>query len=334
MQAHRHWHIRLLLVFISVTTLNAHHPQDFTIRLDRIAFGSCNRTTLPQPLWPIIQGHAPDLWIWAGDNVYGDSKQADVLAAEYTKQLELSAYRSFRTHTPIIGTWDDHDYGRNDAGAEFPIKAQSRDLALNFFGVPKTDPRWGRDGLYGSYTFGPTEHQVCILLLDCRYFAEGSDLLGPDQQHWLEASLRESKAQLNIIVSSIQVLPNEHRFEKWANFHTSHAWFLELVEALPQTNVLILSGDRHFHEISALQLGKHPTPLTEITSSGLTHAYTKFKGEPNQHRVGKVYAGIGFGLLTLDWTEHKLEVTSEIRDAEDGVRLRHQITYPLVSSIQ
>jgi hypothetical protein len=36
--------------------------------LERIAFGSCNREGLPQPLWDSILDTHPDLWMWLEDN--------------------------------------------------------------------------------------------------------------------------------------------------------------------------------------------------------------------------------------------------------------------------
>lgn len=35
----------------------------------KIAFGSCNKANVEQPLWPVIESTNPDLWIWMGDNV-------------------------------------------------------------------------------------------------------------------------------------------------------------------------------------------------------------------------------------------------------------------------
>lgn len=46
--------------------------------LSRIAFGSCSREDLPQPLWMPIVNQRPGLWIWLGDNVYADT--ADMAA--------------------------------------------------------------------------------------------------------------------------------------------------------------------------------------------------------------------------------------------------------------
>jgi hypothetical protein len=43
--------------------------EDIQRPLERVAFGSCNDQSFPQPLWPTIAAHEPDLWLWMGDNV-------------------------------------------------------------------------------------------------------------------------------------------------------------------------------------------------------------------------------------------------------------------------
>jgi alkaline phosphatase D len=40
--------------------------------LSRIAFGSCADQVKPQPIWDAILTYQPELFIFAGDNVYGD----------------------------------------------------------------------------------------------------------------------------------------------------------------------------------------------------------------------------------------------------------------------
>ena len=83
-------------------------------------------------------------------------------------------------------------------------------------------------------------------------------------------------------------------------------------ESIP--GVICISGDRHIHEISVLQEEDAPYPLMDITSSGLTHSWETFKGEPNKHRVGEIYKGLGFGILTIDWNSQPTSITAEIRD--------------------
>ena len=318
-----------LLAAALANPLAAFHPADFEAPLDSIAFGSCNRQNLPQPLWPVIASNEPDLWIWGGDNIYGDSYDAAVIADRYAEQLANENYRKFRAQIPIIGTWDDHDYGWNNADATYPLKATTAVMALDFMEVPEDDPRRKREGIYGSYDFGPPERSVRVVLIDNRYFATGEktpggDLLGAAQQAWLERTLLESEARINLVVSGSQVLSAEHRWDKWANFPKTREWLLDLIVENEIEGVVFLSGDRHIHEISELQPEGLDYPLVDVTSSGLTHSWESFQGEPNSLRLGEVFTGLGFGLIRIDWSADPLAVVAEIRDKANDVVLQHR----------
>ena len=207
-----------LFLILSPSSLLSFYPNDYSRPLTTLAFGSCNDQKLPQPLWPVILKADPDLWIWAGDNVYGDSPDPEVLKEKYKLQYMQADYQKFRESIPIIGTWDDHDYGENNSGKWFQSKEAAQDLALDFLEEPDNSPRRSRKGIYTSYTFGPAEKQVKILLIDDRYHADlpglESDLLGDQQWQWLEGELTSSRAQINLIVTGIQFLQEEHRYER------------------------------------------------------------------------------------------------------------------------
>ena len=319
----------------------AKFPNDFAKPLEVIAFGSCNRDELPQPLWPVIAEENPDLWIWAGDNIYADWHEdpngqrvkftinREWVTKRYAAQFNQPGYTTFREKTPIIGTWDDHDYGRNNAGAEYTLKETTRDLALSFMEVPIGDPRWQREGLYGAYDFGTSGKITKVILLDNRYFASGKkadkpDLLGQEQFAWLKTTLRESEADLHILVSGTQIISEEHRWEKWADYPKTRAWLLKEISDT-QTPTILLSGDRHIHEISILQDWPGKFPLSDITSSGLTHSWDGFPGETNRHRVGEVFTGLGYGVIYINWSESTPQIELVIKGVNSEAQISQRI---------
>ena len=50
-------------------------------------------------------------------------------------------YAAFVKRTPVIGIWDDHDYGINDGGKMFSYREESQEVFLDFIGEPKDSPR-------------------------------------------------------------------------------------------------------------------------------------------------------------------------------------------------
>ncbi|WKN42047.1 alkaline phosphatase D family protein [Tunicatimonas pelagia] len=314
---------------------------DTTQTLTTIAFGSCNKTTEPQPLWSEIINQQPDLWIWLGDNVYGDTPDMKLMQQKYQQQLQKKGYQKLLASTSVVGIWDDHDYGINDGGKYFAQRAASRDLMLEFLQVDASRPVWQREGGYQSYTFGPEGKKVKVILLDTRYFrdtlmessTEGKryganpqgDMLGEAQWAWLTEELNSSDAQFNIIGSSIQVIHEEHGYEKWANFPKSHQRLYDLITNSEAKGVVLLSGDRHIGEISRLKLPEMPYPLYDITSSGMTHVYED-ADEENRHRVSDLVTKLNYGLIQIDWNTN--QVTYQVKGENRATYASETVVYP------
>lgn len=325
----------LALVF---STPFVSQAQEIQTPLQRVLFGSCNKEYKPQPLWKPILANKPDLWIWLGDIVYGDARDLADLERRYKIEKAHDEYKTLRESCKIIGMWDDNDFGVEDGGKENPNKVGSQKLLLDFLDEPPGSPRRKQQGVYACYTFGPVGKQVKIVLLDGRYFRDkpgkNADMLGAEQWSWLEKQLIGSKADVNLLCSGIQVLSDQHHFEKWANFPKSRQRLLDLIAKSGARNVILLSGDRHFGEISRMDDPRLGVPLYDITSSGMTHhaesslknLYYDFDHEPNPYRVGHVFAGFNFGMITFDWDASPRTATLQIRDPENAVKAGEKLT--------
>lgn len=297
-----------------------------------ISFGSCNKVEEPNPFWSQIYDLQPDLFIWGGDNIYADTDDMAKMKAIYERQNKITAYAKVKQSIPMMATWDDHDYGKNDAGREFSKKEESQQLFLDFMGVPEDDKRRKREGVYHMQDFFKNGKKIKVIALDTRYFRSpledsqrtdkryeplsdsSGTMLGKKQWQWFENILDNSDADYNIIMSSIQLLSAEHGFETWANLPGERSRFLKLIEESDARAVIVLSGDRHISEFSRKALANKEYPLIDFTSSGLTHAYTRFDGEPNKHRVGEVVAARSFGLVHINLENN--EVSFSIIGAE------------------
>lgn len=304
---------------------------DFTI-----AFGSCNKTSVHNPLWDDIVLTKPDVWIWGGDIIYADTDNREKLKEMYRDQDNVAGYALLKSKIPVIGTWDDHDYGLNDGGVEFKGKKWSQQEFLDFMDVPMDSPRRTREGVYSSHEYTLPEGSIKIIVLDTRYFRTAltpdrdtkkrnkpnvygqGTILGVAQWAWLQGELDDSQADFNIIVSSIQFLSNEHGFECWGNFPHEVDRLENLIASSKAKGVALLSGDRHISEFSKTKVDGLAYPLIDFTSSGMTHVYSSFSGEPNPFRVGAVVAKKSFGLLNFDFNKKKVRFTMI---GDHGVRL-------------
>lgn len=288
----------------------------------KVAFGSCCKESRPAPIFKTIVDFSPDVWVWMGDNIYGDSADGEILSKKYHIQKQRPLYQALLKESEVIGTWDDHDYGRNDAGKEFSAKKESQAAFLDFIGEAPSSLRRTQEGVYGSHIYGVAGKQVKIILLDTRYHRDkiGSDgyVLGEDQWLWLERQLQHSKAEFHIIVSSIQFLANSHRFEKWQNFPREKQRMLSLLNKEGMPKVFFLSGDRHIAEISVDNTNLN-YPLYDITSSSLNSPRKKKNNETNRLRVGENYWRENFGSIVIDWDKIPIEATISIHSLSGEV---------------
>jgi alkaline phosphatase D len=306
-----------------------------------IAFGSCSRQNIPNQRWNEVLKHQPALWIWLGDNIYGDTHDMQVMKDKYEQQKSYPGYQELlRSSTEIIGTWDDHDYGVNDGGRNYSQKEESKKLSLEFLEVPSDNPVWNHQGVYQSYQYDFEGYLLTVILLDTRYFRDTvykdintkaylpnntGDILGETQWVWLENELKNSEADFHIIGSSIQVIPEDHAYEKWANFPTARKRLFDLLEKYPDKKTIMISGDRHIAEISRIDLEGLPYPLYDFTSSGLTHSWNNGIVEMNRHRVSDFIRGLNFGLIIIDWEKNENhKIRFEIRGEADKLLYEYE----------
>jgi alkaline phosphatase D len=320
----------ILFLIISCNTIKKVVPEgknDFTI-----AFGSCNRQNTENILWEEIIKNKPNLWIWSGDNIYADTHNMNKLKNDYATLKNQKGYLSLTNNIPVMATWDDHDYGKNDSGVESPTKKEAQQVFLDFLNIDSKSQRRKREGIYHSKNFKTKEGSIKVIILDTRYFRTAltkstknskrfmpnvfgsGTVLGSTQWQWLTNELENSKADFNIVVSSIQVLAAEHGFETWGNFPHEVEKLKKLIVKSNAKGVLLLSGDRHISEFSKTAVAKLSFPLIDFTSSGLTHAYKGFTNETNKYRVQNVVSEISFGVLKFDFDTHKITMQMRGKD--------------------
>lgn len=291
-----------------------------------VAFGSCNKQDKVNPFWDDVLTEAPDVWIWGGDNIYADTDNTAKMRSMYEEQMGNRGYKRLAFKVPVIGTWDDHDYGINDGGEEFHGREKSQQLFLDFMGVPKTSERRKRKGVYASHDFSTSGGGIRILVLDTRYFrsplekdngpnrrykindSKDATILGESQWKWLGGQLGTSQADFNLIVTSIQFLSREHGFETWGNFPNEVEKLERIIGESGAKGVIFLSGDRHISEFSRVEIKGVPYPLLDFTSSGLTHSYSGYTFESNANRIGKVVSVPSFGVIWLDLDKKKVHL--------------------------
>ena len=303
--------------------------------LENIVFGSC-LDTHEHPMLDLTLTLPRDLFIFMGDNIYADKGGIPMMQEKYAL-LKNSRFFAGLKNKPILATWDDHDFGLNDGGADYPQKKEAQIEFWNWLDEPADSPRRKQEGVYHSQIFGPAGKRVQVILLDTRYFRsplkkvqkdkamvggasvptddESTTLLGVEQWTWLEKILQEP-ADIRVIVSSIQFAPVAHGGECWANFPHEKRRMLNLIKG--QTAV-VLSGDRHWCEFSR-------DGVFDFTSSSMTQKHPRGTPTENSNRIiPKTYHLPNVGQFQIDWSERK--VTAQVIGEDGETKIKHQAAF-------
>jgi alkaline phosphatase D len=320
--------------------------------LTRIAWGSCANQDKDQPIWEAVLDAKPDLFVFLGDNIYADTRDPAVMARKYATLAAKPGFKRLRDSVPLIAIWDDHDFGENDAGGDYPMKDESRRQFCDFWGEPASSVRRTRDGVYAAYVFGPNGRRVQIILPDLRWnrtpllsktfkggykawaVARGltgqltpgpydrnpdldATMIGEPQWAWLHEQLQQP-ADLRILGSSLQVLADFAGWEGWINYANDHQRLFDTIRRTGAERLFCISGDTHYAEVSTLS-NNTPYPIWDFTSSGLTEVWPVTP--PNALRVSPVLRERNFGLIEIDWSRPAPAVTMQIRDEKGAVRI-------------
>jgi alkaline phosphatase D len=341
--------MKSITVLLLVTALLAgcgkkeNQEQASESKIMTIAFGSCAEQDKPQPVLERILEKKPDLFIYLGDNIYADTYSMDTLRKKYGILAAKPEFQKLKAAVPIMATWDDHDFGWNDSGRHYPFKKESKQIFLDFFGVP--DPQiLTHEGIYYSKIMDqPNGKKLQIIMLDMRTFRDkllsyngnrkgvqgydyeldyspyttgDSTMLGEEQWRWLESTLSEP-ADLRIIGSSTQFGITHNGYEAWANFPHEQKRMTELIRKTKAEGTLFISGDVHYAELSKLK-EEGLYPLYDVTASGITSTW--HFATPNDNRIAGPVMENHFGLLTIDWGQSDPSIKMEAHDVTGKLR--------------
>ena len=328
------WFILLLLVCSPI--VGAEEP------LTRILFGSCIKQEKPVPIFDAILARNPELFLFLGDNIYGDTEDMAVMKGKYATLGRKPGFAALRKTCPLMAVWDDHDYGVNDGGADYAKREEAQKEFLDFWG-DESDPRHEREGVHSARIFGPEGRQVQVILLDTRYFRgplktgekrvggkyypsddPSIPMLGEVQWQWLEEELKKP-AEVRLIGSGIQIVPEAAGQETWANLPHERQRLFDLIAKTKAEGVVLLSGDRHWSEFSRTKEAT-PYPIYDFTSSSLNQLHPRGTPTENRFRVSETtYHAENFGEVAIDWKEEETTIAVSICDMRGEVKFSRKV---------
>ncbi len=296
------------------------------------------------PILKTMQESAPELVLMLGDNIYADTEDMELMRAKYKKLGQNEHFAALREQCPMLATWDDHDYGVNDGGAEYPMREEAQQIFADFWKLPTGSPVRSRPGVYDAHIFGPPGKRVQVLLLDTRSFRSAlltgerrvggpyypdddstKTMLGETQWMWLEEQLLKP-AEVRIIATGIQCLAEAAGQETWSNLPLERQRLFDLITKTNANGVLIVSGDRHWAEFSKVTSGV-PYPIHDFTASSFNQSHPRGTPTENRYRsLPTTYHIENFGNLDINWDLSPVRLIIEIRDIKNKTQLQQFIS--------
>ncbi len=246
------------------TAPHPHKPHQFSYFL-----ASCmdHKNSEYQHVWNKVAEQNAAFNILAGDNVYADNTNRDVLWNQHMTQRKIPNFAALLRNAPTWATWDDHDFGPNDSHGATPGKENSlrafKDLWPNpSFGLPQTP------GVFFSYHWA----NVHFIVMDTRYHRTFEDAphsptktqYGEAQLNWLFQQLKASRSPFKVIVSSFNIMG--------AKFPNDTKKIMQFIRDNKIYGVMVHSGDIHRNDIKKMDDGMG-YPLIQINSSGITRVF-------------------------------------------------------------
>ncbi len=240
-----------------------------------------------EDIWVSMAASGADFMLWLGDTLYlreADFSSASGIWYRHRTDRATPALQPFLAAMPHYATWDDHEYGPNNANSDWPLNHVARAAFEAYWPNQTFGTEADPTAINHRFQWG----DAVFLLMDNRTHRTDSTLpdtpeyrktqYGTAQLAWLKqqlASRNEGGARrhqkITFIVTGSQFLAE--RFYPGSEDHHRFQAEREEILAFIRDNriggVVFLSGDVHYTEVLRRE-GALPYPLHEFTSSALT----------------------------------------------------------------
>lgn len=202
-------------------------------------------------IWKEMGKLKSDAVFLMGDTPYIDSSDLSVVRDRHRKFLQMPDLAALASNTPTVGTWDDHDFGRNNGNGRNMMRGKEN--TLRGFVDYRAHAQFGngKEGVYHKVDLGMME----VFLLDPRYFSQTEPspvdesqptCFGADQWKWLLKSLSKSKAPFKVLAFGAiwQDKKNKETDDMFTYWYERDA-LLDFIKAEKISGVVLLGGDIH-----------------------------------------------------------------------------------------
>ena len=299
-----------------------------------MGLGSCAPSD-PNHVWTRVIQEGCESFVLLGDTPYIDSADLTVARRKHREFLAQPEISQMIARMPIWGTWDDHDFGKNDGHGDFPGKHVSR-IAFTEYranatfghaenGMVQTDRFGSGRGIYTSFRRGPLE----VFLLDPRWFSRTAGswadkskptCLGKQQWEWLRAGLKNSTATFKALATGM-IWDDKKNREKddWHTYRHEREEIFKFIKSQRISGCFLIGGDIHVSR--ALRYDDRVGyPLWQFIVSPLHGRTIPSLDVPHPNLIHHAVHPFVFLKLTVDTTVKPAQLKGEWID-RDGKRV-------------
>jgi alkaline phosphatase D len=269
----------------------------------------------------IMRQDPADFMLWTGDVFYHrynssgfpglEYNDTSKMFARWVKSRTHSVKRAFKQSKFQLATWDDHDFGPNNAGSDYAYRDFSINMFKNFWG----NGTYPQDGVYNTYKY----RDLQFFLTDNRSFQTQQDYLGRTQLEWLKAELMNSSATFKFIVIPSAVLWSWQGTSEISMYQSGERD--ELYDFIYYNNisgVIFLSGDKHKSYFARYDPGCGGTyPLYEFMSSPMTSGLSS--NVPDYPDMIYFYTNYSYGKVRISGLAVNRVCTFEMKNASGTI---------------
>ncbi len=233
-----------------------------------------------------------------GETILSDKTVLQAFRNKYSRVFDEN-YQKMASRFPLMATWDDHDFGKDNSDGAYPYKDEAkRVFKENYPAYPFEDEE---GGIYYKFSIS----DIDVFVLDARWYrapmqnaeGEGKKMLGDEQLSWLFNGLKESKASVKIVFSSVSL--NDYGgdtssgrlgYDSWMGYKFERNKFLSFVEENNIPGVLVFSGDQHYPSAhilnwqAPLNAVSHSEKVIEYSLHDLGSAVFDFSASPLNYK--------------------------------------------------
>ena len=301
-----------------------------------VSFVSCVDVE-PTKIWDEMEKLKVNAVCLMGDTPYVDSTDLDTARKKHRQFLQMPDLARLGQTTPVIGTWDDHDFGKNNGNGLNIGEGKSRTRQAFVEYRAHAGYGNGREGVYHKMDLGALE----IFFLDPRYFSQTESspvdaskptCFGRQQWDWLLQGLRDSKAKFKVLAMGAiwQDKKNSETDDMFTYWYERDALF-DFIKDERISGVTLLGGDihvsRHLKHPARVGYDLHDfiiSPGHERTITGLDVYHPSL--------LWSLVEGRQFLTLTADTRGEKPQLTAEFRQPEGQVNRRVVLTLDELTS--